>query len=158
MLSEVLKDLVLQKGFLMKTYIAKPSTIKRDWFVIDADGQTLGRIATEIATRLRGKHKPEYTPFLDTGDYVIVINASKVKVTGNKFTDKMYHHHTGYPGGLKSESFDKLVVRKPEEIIERAVRGMLPKGPLGRAMFRKLKVYAGENHNHGAQQPQVIKF
>ena len=142
----------------MKTYVAKPSTIKRDWLLIDADGQTLGRIATEIAVRLRGKHKPEYTPFIDTGDYVIVINASKVKVTGNKQTDKMYYHHTGFPGGIKSESFDKLVVRKPEEIIERAVRGMLPKGPLGRAMFRKLKVYAGESHNHAAQKPQVVKF
>ncbi len=142
----------------MKTYVAKPSTIKRDWFVIDAEGQTLGRIATEIATRLRGKHKPEYTPFLDTGDYIIVINASKVVVTGNKTTDKMYYHHTGFPGGIKSESFEKLVVRKPEEIIERAVRGMLPKGPLGRAMFRKLKVYGGAEHNHVAQKPQVIKF
>jgi len=142
----------------MKTYVAKPSTIKREWFVVDAANQTLGRIATEIASRLRGKHKPEYTPFLDTGDYVIVINASKVKVTGNKTNDKLYHHHTGYPGGLKTENFAKLVERKPEEIIERAVRGMLPKGPLGRAMFRKLKVYAGETHNHGAQQPQELKF
>ncbi|HAR80164.1 MAG TPA: 50S ribosomal protein L13 [Succinivibrionaceae bacterium] len=142
----------------MKTYVAKPSTIKREWFVVDAADQTLGRIATEIASRLRGKHKPEYTPFLDTGDYVIVINASKVKVTGNKTNDKLYHHHTGYPGGLKTENFAKLVERKPEEIIERAVRGMLPKGPLGRAMFRKLKVYAGETHNHGAQQPQELKF
>lgn len=142
----------------MKTYVAKPSTIKREWFVIDAEGQTLGRIATEIATRLRGKHKPEYTPFLDTGDYVIVINASKVKVTGNKATDKMYYHHTGFPGGIKSESFEKLVVRKPQEVIERAVRGMLPKGPLGREMFRKLKVYAGAEHKHSAQQPQEIKF
>ncbi len=142
----------------MKTYVAKPSTIKRDWLLVNADGQTLGRIATEIARRLRGKHKPEYTPFMDTGDYVIVINASKVKVTGNKQTDKMYYHHTGFPGGIKGESFDKLVVRKPEEIIERAVRGMLPKGPLGRAMFRKLKVYAGESHNHAAQKPQEIKF
>ena len=140
----------------MKTYVAKPSTIKRDWFVVDAEGQTLGRIATEIATRLRGKHKPEYTPFLDTGDYVIVINASKVRVTGNKTNDKMYYHHTGFPGGIKSETFKKLVERKPEEIIERAVRGMLPKGPLGREMFRKLKVYAGAKH--AAQQPQVIKF
>ncbi len=142
----------------MRTYVAKPSTIKRDWYVVDADGQTLGRIATEIATRLRGKHKPEYTPFMDTGDYIIVINASKVKVTGNKASDKMYYRHTGYPGGLKSESFEKLVARKPEQIIETAVRGMLPKGPLGRAMFRKLKVYAGETHNHAAQQPQELKF
>ena len=142
----------------MKTYVAKPSTIKRDWFVVDAEGQTLGRIATEIATRLRGKHKPEYTPFLDTGDYVIVINASKVRVTGNKTNDKMYYHHTGFPGGIKSETFKKLVERKPEEIIERAVRGMLPKGPLGRSMMTKLHVYAGADHKHAAQQPQVIKF
>ena len=147
-----------KKGFLMKTFVATPSTIKRDWLVIDAEGQTLGRLASEIAIRLRGKHKPEYTPFLDTGDYVIVINASKVKVTGNKATDKMYYHHTGFPGGIKSESFEKLLARKPEDIIETAVRGMLPKGPLGRAMFRKLKVYAGESHNHAAQQPQVIKL
>ena len=149
---------IKKKGFLMKTFVATPSTIKRDWLVIDADGLTLGRLASEIALRLRGKHKPEYTPFLDTGDYVIVINASKVKVTGKKAQDKMYYHHTGYVGGIKSESFEKLIARKPEEVIEIAVRGMLPKGPLGRAMFRKLKVYAGETHNHAAQQPQVIKF
>ena len=142
----------------MKTYVAKPSTIKRDWFVVDAAGMTLGRLATEIALRLRGKHKPEYTPFMDTGDYIIVINASKVKVTGNKATDKMYYHHTGFPGGIKSESFEQLIARKPEQVIETAVRGMLPKGPLGRAMFRKLKVYAGETHEHAAQQPQVLKF
>ena len=142
----------------MKTYVAKPSTIKRDWFVVDAAGMTLDRLATEIALRLRGKHKPEYTPFMDTGDYIIVINASKVKVTGNKATDKMYYHHTGFPGGIKSESFEKLIARKPEQVIETAVRGMLPKGPLGRAMFRKLKVYAGETHEHAAQQPQVLKF
>ncbi|MBQ2381752.1 MAG: 50S ribosomal protein L13 [Succinivibrio sp.] len=142
----------------MKTFVATPSTIKRDWLLIDATDLTLGRLATEIATRLRGKHKPEYTPFMDTGDYVIVINASKVKVTGNKASDKKYYHHTGYPGGIKEESFEKLLARKPEDVIEKAVRGMLPKGPLGRAMFRKLKVYAGETHNHAAQQPQVIKF
>ena len=142
----------------MKTFVATPSTIKRDWLVIDADGLTLGRLATEVALRLRGKHKPEYTPFLDTGDYVIVINASKVKVTGNKAHDKMYYHHTGFPGGIKSESFEKLLARKPEDVIEIAVRGMLPKGPLGRAMFRKLKVYAGETRNRAAQQPEVMKF
>ena len=142
----------------MKTFVATPSTIKRDWLLIDATDLTLGRLATEIATRLRGKPKPEYTPFMDTGDYVIVINASKVKVTGNKASDKKYYHHTGYPGGIKEESFEKLLARKPEDVIEKAVRGMLPKGPLGRAMFRKLKVYAGETHNHAAQQPQVIKF
>lgn len=142
----------------MKTYVAKPSTIKHDWYVVDADGKTLGRLATEIAKRLRGKHKPEYTPFMDTGDYIIVINAAKIKVTGNKAASKMYYHHTGYPGGIRSESFEKLNARKPEQIIELAVRGMLPKGPLGRAMFRKLKVYAGETHNHAAQQPQELKL
>ncbi len=142
----------------MKTYVARPSTIKREWFVVDAEGQTLGRIATEIASRLRGKHKPEYTPFMDTGDYVIVINAAKVKVTGNKFLDKKYYHHTGYPGGIKEASFQELIQSKPEVVIEHAVRGMLPKGPLGRAMFRKLRVYAGESHNHSAQQPQDLKF
>lgn len=142
----------------MKTYVAKPSTIKREWFLVDADGQTLGRLASEIASRLRGKHKPEYTPFMDTGDYIVVINASKVKVTGSKRSDKIYYHHTGYPGGIRSESFEQLIERKPEQIIETAVRGMLPKGPLGRAMFRKLKVYAGAEHQHTAQQPQVLKF
>lgn len=142
----------------MKTYVAKPSTIKRDWFVVDADGMTLGRLATQVALRLRGKHKPEYTPFMDTGDYIIVINASKVKVTGNKAHDKIYYTHSGYPGGIKGESFEKLLARKPERVIETAVRGMLPKGPLGRAMFRKLKVYAGESHNHAAQQPQELKI
>ena len=140
----------------MKTFVANPATIKRDWYVVDADGKTLGRLATEIASRLRGKNKPEYTPFLDTGDYVIVINAAKVKVTGSKFTDKIYHSHSGYPGGIKSVPFSELIAKKPEMVIESAVRGMLPKGPLGRAMFRKLKVYAGASHNHAAQQPQVL--
>ena len=140
----------------MKTFVATPSTIKRDWLLIDATDLTLGRLATEIATRLRGKHKPEYTPFMDTGDYVIVINASKVKVTGNKASDKKYYHHTGYPGGIKEESFEKLLARKPEDVIEKAVRGMLPKGPLGRAMFKKLKAYKGATHPHEAQQPRQI--
>ncbi len=142
----------------MKTYVAKPSTIKRDWFVVDADGKTLGRLASEIAKRLRGKHKPEYTPFVDTGDYIIVINAEKVRVTGNKAHDKIYWHHTGYTGGIKSESFEHMIARKPEQVIEIAVRGMLPKGPLGREMFRKLKVYAGSEHNHSAQKPQVLEI
>ena len=140
----------------MKTFVAKPETVKRDWYVVDAEGKTLGRIATEIAARLRGKHKAEYTPHVDTGDYIIVINAEKVRVTGNKTTDKMYHAHSGFPGGIKSISFDKLIQRKPEMVIEAAVKGMLPKGPLGRAMFRKLKVYAGAEHAHAAQQPQVL--
>lgn len=140
----------------MKTFVAKPDTIKRDWYVVDATGKTLGRLATEIALRLRGKHKPEYTPFMDTGDYIIVVNAEKVVVTGNKTTDKMYYAHSGFPGGIKSISFDKLIAKKPEMVIQSAVRGMLPKGPLGRAMFRKLKVYAGATHDHAAQQPQVL--
>ena len=140
----------------MKTFVAKPETVKRDWYVVDAEGKTLGRIATEIASRLRGKHKPEYTPHVDTGDYIIVINAEKVAVTGNKASDKMYYSHSGFPGGIKSISFEKLIDRKPEMVIEAAVKGMLPKGPLGRAMFRKLKVYAGGEHNHAAQQPQVL--
>ena len=140
----------------MKTFVAKPETVKRDWYIVDAEGKTLGRIATEIAARLRGKHKAEYTPHVDTGDYIIVVNAEKVRVTGKKTTDKMYHAHSGFPGGIKSISFDKLIQRKPEMVIEAAVKGMLPKGPLGRAMFRKLKVYAGGEHNHAAQQPQVL--
>lgn len=140
----------------MKTFVAKPETVKRDWYVVDAEGKTLGRIATEIARRLRGKHKAEYTPHVDTGDYIIVINAEKVTVTGNKAKDKMYYAHTGFPGGLKSTTFDKLQAVKPEMIIEKAVKGMLPRGPLGRAMYRKLKVYSGTEHNHAAQQPQVL--
>ncbi len=140
----------------MKTFVAKPESVKRDWYVVDADGKTLGRIATEIASRLRGKHKAEYTPHVDTGDYIIVINAEKVAVTGNKAKDKIYHSHTGYPGGLKSISFEKLIDKAPERVIQSAVKGMLPKGPLGRAMFRKLKVFAGPEHTHAAQQPQVL--
>ncbi|NMH65271.1 50S ribosomal protein L13 [Shewanella salipaludis] len=140
----------------MKTFTATPETVTRDWYVVDADGKTLGRIATEIASRLRGKHKPEYTPHVDTGDYIIVVNADKVTVTGNKAKGKTYYSHSGFPGGIKQISFEKLQAQKPEMIIEKAVKGMLPKGPLGRAMFRKLKVYAGAEHNHTAQQPQVL--
>ena len=140
----------------MKTFSAKPETVKRDWFVVDANGKTLGRLATEIARRLRGKHKAEYTPHVDTGDYIVVVNAEKVRVTGNKASDKMYYDHSGYVGGLKSISFEKLIDKKPELVIERAVKGMLPKNPLGRAMFRKLKVYAGPDHKHTAQQPQAL--
>lgn len=141
----------------MGTYSAKPSEVKRDWFVVDAEGKALGRLASEIASRLRGKHKPIYTPHIDTGDYIVVINAEKVAVTGKKFTDKMYYRHTGYVGNLKSISFDKLQAKAPERIIELAVKGMLPKGPLGRDMYRKLKVYAGPEHNHHAQQPQPLE-
>lgn len=137
----------------MKTFSAKPQDVQHNWFVIDANNLVLGRLASEIAKRLRGKHKPEYTPHVDTGDYIIVINAEKIRVTGRKKTDKMYYHHSGYPGGLKSISFDKLIKKAPERIIELAVKRMLPRGPLGRAMFRKLKVYAGPEHKHDAQQP-----
>ncbi|RUO26640.1 50S ribosomal protein L13 [Aliidiomarina minuta] len=140
----------------MKTFVAKPESVKRDWYVVDAADKTLGRLATEIALRLRGKHKPEYTPHVDTGDYIIVINAEKVTVTGAKTTDKLYYSHSGFPGGIKSISFEKLQAKKPEMIIEKAVKGMLPRGPLGRAMFRKLKVYAGPEHSHIAQQPQTL--
>lgn len=142
----------------MKTFTATPSTIKRDWYIIDATGKTLGRLATEVARRLRGKHKPEYTPHMDTGDYIVVINAKDIHVTGNKRKDKMYYHHTGFPGGIKGISFEKLLAKKPEQIIEKAVKGMLPKGPLGRDMYRKLKVYADAQHKHAAQQPQVLEI
>lgn len=140
----------------MKTFSAKAETVRREWFVVDAADKTLGRLSTEIARRLRGKHKPEYTPHVDTGDYIVVVNADKVRVSGAKTTDKMYHHHTGFPGGLKSISFEKLQAKAPEKIIETAVKGMLPKNPLGRAMFKKLKVYAGSEHAHAAQQPKTL--
>ena len=142
----------------MKTFSAKPAEVKRDWYVIDAEGKTLGRLATEIARRLRGKHKPEYTPHVDTGDYIIVVNAEKVAVTGNKENDKMYHRHTGYIGNLKSVSLGKLRKTFPDRIINTAVKGMLPNNPLGRAMFKKLKVYAGPEHSHQAQQPKALEI
>ncbi|MBS24113.1 MAG: 50S ribosomal protein L13 [Gammaproteobacteria bacterium] len=142
----------------MKTYSAKPHEVEQNWLLVDAEGQTLGRMASGIATRLRGKHKAEYTPHVDTGDYVVVINAEKVRVTGNKTTDKMYYSHSGYPGGLKSISFEKLQERSPEKVIKLAVKGMLPRTPLGRAMFKKLKVYAGTDHPHSAQQPQTVSL
>ena len=142
----------------MKTYSAKAEEVARDWYVVDAADMTLGRLASAIAHRLRGKHKAEYTPHVDTGDYLVVVNAEKVKVTGAKSTDKMYHHHTGYPGGLKSISFEKLIDKAPERVIQGAVKGMLPRNPLGRAMFKKLKVYAGSEHPHAAQQPQALNI
>ncbi|MEE4660918.1 MAG: 50S ribosomal protein L13 [Halieaceae bacterium] len=142
----------------MKTYSAKAETVQHDWYVVDAADKTLGRLASEIAHRLRGKHKPEYTPHVDTGDYIVVINAEKVKVTGAKAGDKMYYRHTGYPGGIKSLSFEQLIDTAPERVIQSAVKGMLPRNPLGRAMFKKLKVYAGGEHPHTAQQPQALSI
>ena len=142
----------------MRTYTATPATIKRDWYVVDATDKVLGRLATEIARRLRGKHKPQFTPHMDTGDYIVVVNAEKIKVTGNKMRDKIYYSHSGWPGGLKQISFEKLQQKSPTTIIERAVKGMLPKGPLGRAMFKKLKVFAGPEHSHVAQQPIQLEL
>ena len=142
----------------MKTFSAKTHEVKRDWYVIDANKLVLGRMATEIARRLRGKHKAEYTPHVDTGDYIVVLNAEKVTVTGKKFTDKIYYNHSGFPGGIKSTPFNKLQKKDPTRIIELAVKGMLPKNPLGREMARKLKVYAGDQHPHTAQQPIALKI
>ncbi len=142
----------------MKTISAKADDVKRDWFLIDADGKTLGRLATEIARRLRGKHKAIYTPHVDTGDYIVVINAEKVRVSGNKAKDKMYYRHSGYMGGMQVTNFSDMIERTPERVIEIAVKGMLPKNPLGREMYRKLKVYAGPQHQHAAQQPQPLEL
>jgi large subunit ribosomal protein L13 len=143
----------------MKTFSAKAETVQRAWYVVDAKDKILGRLASEVARRLRGKHKAEFTPHVDTGDYIVVLNAGEVKVTGrNKPLDKLYYRHSGYPGGFKSESFEKLVARKPEKVIELAVKGMLPKNPLGRQIFRKLKVYAGAEHPHMAQQPEILEI
>ena len=142
----------------MKTFTATPATIKREWCVVDATDNTLGRLASELAHRLRGKHKPEFTPNMDTGDHMVVVNAEKIKVTGNKLEDKIYYHHTGYIGNLKSISLGKLLDKHPERVIEKAVKGMLPKNPLGRAMYRKLHVYAGPDHPHAAQQPTQLEL
>ena len=141
----------------MKTFSAKAQEVKHDWFVVDASDKVLGRLASRVALRLRGKHKAEYTPHVDTGDYIIVTNAEKIKVTGNKVKQKLYYRHSEYPGGIKSESFEKLLARNPARIIELAIKGMLPKNPLGREMFRKLKVYVGNEHPHIAQQPKELK-
>lgn len=142
----------------MKTFSAKPETVEHDWYVVDASGKTLGRLCSELAIRLRGKHKPVYTPHVDTGDYLVVINAEKIHTTGKKLQDKIYHRFTGYIGNLKSETLAQALERHPERVIETAVKGMLPKNPLGRAMFRKLKVYAGPNHPHTAQQPKALEL
>ena len=142
----------------MKTFSVTPSDIKRDWYLVDATDKILGRLASEIAKRLRGKHKPEYTPHADTGDYIVVVNAENIKVSGNKLKDKVYYRHSGYPGGLKSTNLEDLLAKPPTAAIEYAVKGMLPKGPLGRAMFKKLKVYSGPNHKHSAQQPTTLEL
>ncbi|MCX7945352.1 MAG: 50S ribosomal protein L13 [Hydrogenophilus sp.] len=142
----------------MRTYVAKPHEIQREWFVVDATGKILGRLASEIARRLRGKHKPIYTPHVDTGDFIVVINAEKVQVTGRKAKEKKYYRHSGYPGGIYETTFEELLAKRPERVIELAVKGMLPRGPLGYAMFRKLKVYAGPNHPHAAQQPKPLNI
>jgi large subunit ribosomal protein L13 len=142
----------------MKTFSAKTEEVEHDWYVVDAEGKALGRLATEIARRLRGKHKPEYTPHVDTGDYIVVINAEKIGVTGNKEKDKMYYHHTGYIGNLKSISLGKLREKHPERIIQSAVKGMLPKNTLGRNMFKKMKVFVGAEHTHQAQQPKTLEL
>ena len=142
----------------MRTISANKETAQHDWYVIDAEGKILGRMATEIAHRLRGKHKAEYTPHVDTGDYIVVVNAEKVAVTGKKATDKMYYRHTGYPGGLKTRSFNEMIEKAPEDVIKLAVKGMLPRTPLGRAMMRKLKIYTGAQHPHGAQNPAELNL
>ena len=142
----------------MKTFSAKPEDVRRDWFVVDAADKTLGRLATEIARRLRGKHKPEYTPHVDTGDYIVVVNAEKIRVTGNKLKDKMYHRYTGYVGNLKSMPLEKLMEQTPERALQYAVKGMLPRNPLGRKMLSKLRVYAGPELEHQAQQPKPLNI
>ena len=142
----------------MKTYMANPDKIERKWYVVDAEGQTLGRLAAEVAKVLRGKNKPEFTPHIDTGDNVIVINAEKIKVTGKKLDQKVYYHHSDYVGGMKETTLREMMAKKPEQVIEVAVKGMLPKGPLGRTMIKKLHVYAGAEHAHQAQKPEVLTF
>ena len=142
----------------MKTFMASPSTIERKWYVVDASAYTLGRLASEVAAVLRGKNKPTFTPHMDTGDYVIIVNAAKVKVTGKKLDQKIYYRHSGYVGGMKETTLREMMAKKPERVIELAVKGMLPKGPLGRQMYRKLHVYAGPEHEHAAQKPEVLTF
>ncbi len=142
----------------MSTFSAKPAEVTHNWYVVDASGRTLGRLATEIATRLRGKHKPEFTPHVDTGDYIVVVNAARVRVTGNKLKDKLYQHHTGYIGNLKTINLEKLLAKSPEQVITRAVKGMMPKNKLGAAMLKKLRVFGGPEHDHEAQQPQPLEI
>ena len=142
----------------MKTFSAKSHEVTRDWYIVDAAGKVLGHVATEIARRLRGKHKPEFTPHVDTGDYIVVVNAEKLRVTGNKAKDKLYHRHTTYPGGIRTTNFEKMQAKHPERVLTLAVKGMLPKGPLGYAMIKKMKIYAGQAHPHAAQQPKPLQI
>ena len=142
----------------MKTLSVRPQDVERDWYVVDAENQTLGRLAAAVARRLRGKHKASYTPHVDTGDYIVVVNAEKVRVTGKKPTGKIYYRHSGYPGGIKAARFEEMIAKNPERVIEKAVKGMLPRNPLGRAVFRKLKVYAGSEHPHSAQRPKPLQL
>ena len=142
----------------MKTFSAKPETVQHNWYVVDATGKVLGRLASEIALRLRGKHKPEFTPHVDTGDYIVVLNVDKLRVTGRKAQNKIYHRHTGYPGGIYSTNFTKLQARHPDRVLRLAVKGMLPKGPLGYAMIKKMKMYTGSDHPHTAQQPKPLEI
>ena len=142
----------------MGTFTAKPETVVQDWYLVDATDKVLGRLATQIATRLRGKHKPEYTPHVDTGDHIVIVNAAKIRVTGDKINQKKYYRHSGYPGGIKETALSDELENNPERVIERAVKGMLPKNSLGRTMFRKLRVYAGPDHSHQAQQPKALEF
>jgi large subunit ribosomal protein L13 len=142
----------------MKTFSAKSHEVQRDWYIVDATGKVLGRVAAEIARRLRGKHKPEFTPHVDTGDYIVVVNADKLRVTGNKAKDKLYHRHTTYPGGIRTTNFEKLQAKHPERVLTLAVKGMLPKGPLGYAMIKKMKIYPGAEHPHSAQQPKPLQI
>jgi large subunit ribosomal protein L13 len=151
----------LERGWFfvrMKTFVAKPSDRQRDWYVVDAQGKTLGRLATQIADTLRGKRKPTYTPHIDTGDFVIVVNAEKIAVTGNKRADKLYHRHSGYPGGLRTRTFEQMITRRPEEVIRIAVKGMMPRNRLARKQLTKLKVYAGPDHPHVAQRPADLEL
>ena len=142
----------------MRTYSAKPGDVRQDWYVVDAAGKVLGRLAAELARRLRGKHKPEFTPHIDTGDYIVVVNADKLRVTGKKAQNKIYYRHSGYPGGIYSTNFAKLHARHPDRVLKLAVKGMLPKGPLGYAMIKKMKIYAGASHPHTAQQPKTLEI
>lgn len=155
---QLFKHRALDQAFAMKTFSIRPEDVKRSWYVVDATDKTLGRLASKVALRLRGKHKPEYTPHVDTGDYIVIVNAAKIRVTGKKMSDKVYYSHSGYIGNMKSITLEKQIQKSPEQVIELAIKGMLPKNRLGRAMFQKLKVFAGPDHVHAAQQPQPLEL